>query len=153
MAGSIGKYISGLARRQQMMVNHYLKEYDISDANYSVLMTIIDDEGINPKEIGKRLFLDKGSAVRNIQVLEDRGYIFRKQNPDDKRGYRLFLTEKGRECSEEFKNISRRFSEIATSSINSKSLDEYVINTEKIINNIKNELDRQNGKGSVNGKQ
>jgi DNA-binding MarR family transcriptional regulator len=86
-------------------------------------------------------------------VLEDRGYIFRKQNPDDKRGYRLFLTEKGREYSEEFKNISRRFSEMATSGIDSKSMDEYVINTEKLIDNIENELDRQNGKGSVDGKQ
>ena len=39
---------------------HYLKEYDLTYTSFMVLMAIENDEKINIKSLGQRVFLDSG---------------------------------------------------------------------------------------------
>ena len=42
---------------------HYLKEYDLTYTSFMVLMAIENDEKINIKSLGQRVFLDSGKKV------------------------------------------------------------------------------------------
>lgn len=53
--------------------------------------------------------MDKATAARAIKKLEDAGYVYRQQDPEDKRTYRAFVTEKGRSLEEKMRKIALKW--------------------------------------------
>ncbi|WP_368497032.1 MarR family winged helix-turn-helix transcriptional regulator [Herbiconiux sp. A18JL235] len=49
----------------------------------------------NASELGRALAVSKQAAARTISVLEDRGYLAREADTDDRRKMRLRVTERG----------------------------------------------------------
>ncbi len=47
-------------------------------------------------QIRNILHVDRSSIAKTIRPLLSEGYIRREVNPEDKRAYKIFLTEKGR---------------------------------------------------------
>ncbi|OLN18852.1 MarR family transcriptional regulator, partial [Corynebacterium diphtheriae] len=56
---------------------HYLKEYDLTYTSFMVLMAIENDEKINIKSLGQRVFLDSGTLTPLLKKLEKKGYVQR----------------------------------------------------------------------------
>ena len=50
----------------------YLKEYGLTYTGYIVLMAIEDDEKLNIKKLGERVFLDSGTLTPLLKKLEKR---------------------------------------------------------------------------------
>lgn len=94
---SIGKWISILYRQFQIYINRELKEYDINSSEYIYLANIAQNEGENQKSLSDRLKIDKSFTTRVMRNLEQKGYLTRTQNPQDKREYIINLTDKGKE--------------------------------------------------------
>lgn len=49
-------------------------------------------------EMAKMIFKDMASMTRMVQLMEKRGLLKRKMNPDDRRRFRLQVTPKGKEA-------------------------------------------------------
>lgn len=49
---------------------NYLKEYDLTYTGYIVLMAIENDEKLNIKKLGERVFLDSGTLTPLLKKLE-----------------------------------------------------------------------------------
>lgn len=84
-----------LARVHQK-VNHatteFMREYNLSMAQFDVLAQISATEGCTQQELADRLFVTKGNISQLLERLEQRGLIRRKPHG---RAYRLYLTEEG----------------------------------------------------------
>ena len=78
----IGKLVSVLHRRAQAFYTRYLKEYDISLAEYPVLFMLSTHDGVTQDEIAWDQGMDKAAVARVIKSLEAKG-----------RGARILLTE------------------------------------------------------------
>ena len=59
--------------------------------------------------------MDKATAARAIKKLENTGYVYRQQDPEDKRAYRVFATEKGRNMEEKMMEIALKWDSIVLS--------------------------------------
>lgn len=91
---SIGKYISILYRQAQSYITHHLKSYNIGSGQYIFLLALYRHDGINQEELSQELLIDKATTARALSKLEKAGYVTRSRDPEDKRAYRIFLTDR-----------------------------------------------------------
>ncbi len=70
--------------------------YGLTVAEWRVMLTLGRYPGRTAAEITVRWAMDKMAISRALQRLENAGHISRQRNPDDRRSFRLSLTEKGR---------------------------------------------------------
>lgn len=52
---------------------------------------------MSQNDIQKKLDIDRAAITRHLQILEDKGYIQRKKNPQDSRGFVVSLTPLGKD--------------------------------------------------------
>ena len=71
----------------------YLKEYGLTYTGYIVLMAIEDDEKLNIKKLGERVFLDSGTLTPLLKKLEKKNYVIRTREEQDERNLQISLTE------------------------------------------------------------
>jgi len=76
-------------------------EYGLTVAEWRVMLTLGRYPGQTAAEITVRWAMDKMAISRALQRLEAAGHIRRERNPDDRRSYRLSLTEQGRALHDE----------------------------------------------------
>lgn len=93
---SIGKYIAAINRSTQSLMNSKLDGINIGSGQHDFLYIIINNEGINQKELSDRLKIGKSTTTKAVKKLMDSGYIKRERDINDKRNYQIFLTERGK---------------------------------------------------------
>lgn len=96
---SLGFTLGVASRRMSQLFAHRLKDYGISPEQWSVLHLIAGQEGLIQKEVAERSFKDKPTVTRILDVLEEKGLISRKPGEQDRRSFRLYPTDKGRELT------------------------------------------------------
>jgi DNA-binding MarR family transcriptional regulator len=94
---TIGRWISILYRYGQCTVARELEDYNIGRGQHVILLTLYRHTGISQETLSDILKLDKGSIAKSVKKLEDEGFIDRSVDADDKRAYKLFLTQKGQD--------------------------------------------------------
>ncbi|SHK29554.1 MarR family winged helix-turn-helix transcriptional regulator [Paramaledivibacter caminithermalis] len=92
----IGKTLFTIHRYFRLFLNYKLKNYELSSAEFLVLLVMIKKDGLSQESINKGLQFDKGFLAKVAKSLENKGYIIRKINQEDRRAYRLFLTDKAK---------------------------------------------------------
>ena len=85
----------------------YLKEYGLTYTGYIVLMAIEDDEKLNIKKLGERVFLDSGTLTPLIKKLEKKNYVIRTREEQDERNLQISLTERGKDIQNVLSDISQ----------------------------------------------
>ena len=96
------------------MYNHYGQPFDITASTGFVLINIDKNEGTPATKIAPLVGLEPRSLTRLLKSLEDKGLIYKVQDPHDRRSYRIFLTEKGK--------LKRAVSKMAVKIFNQKVL-------------------------------
>jgi DNA-binding MarR family transcriptional regulator len=72
-------------------------------------MHLSHKEGITQDDLAVHLHIDKGTVARALKKLEDNGFIYREINPQNRRRYLLFLTEKGRQIVPQIYDIDKEW--------------------------------------------
>ena len=85
----------------------YLDPFGLTYTGYITMMCLWEKDGVNVKELGKRLFLDSGTLTPLLKKLEGQGYVERKRDSHDERNMIVSLTEKGQELKKEAADIPR----------------------------------------------
>lgn len=92
---SVGKYISKINRRLNILLTHDLKKLNIGSGQYLFLINLYKQEGVNQKELGEKLNIDKANTARAIKKLEKIGYVESIIDAEDKRNKKIYLTKEG----------------------------------------------------------
>ncbi len=98
-----------------MYIDKRLESHNIGSGQFSFLMRLYHDDGINQESLAHLLGVDKATSARAIKKLMKEGYVRRERDAVDKRAYKIFLTEKGRKLELTIKNISSELREIILS--------------------------------------
>jgi DNA-binding MarR family transcriptional regulator len=91
------------------------KPHGITPAQFNVLHLIeLYGEGLRPGEISEKLVVDPASATYLMDQMEQKGWIVRADDPDDRRAYRIMRTPEGkRKFAEVFPYYQRGLTEMA----------------------------------------
>ncbi|MDD3247080.1 MAG: MarR family transcriptional regulator [Methanosarcina sp.] len=108
----IGKVISYIYRYQRIFLNKELEPYGIGSGQFSFMMSLYLKDGVKQETLSRTYKLDKATVAKAIKKLEDTGYVYRKQDAEDKRAYNVFLTEKGKDIGAKMKEIAIKWDDI-----------------------------------------
>lgn len=72
-----------------------LKKHNLTYTSFMVIMAIENEEKINIKSLGRRVFLDSGTLTPLLKKLEKKGYVQRMREKEDERNLQITLTESG----------------------------------------------------------
>lgn len=86
--------ITKIAREVSKFTVRTLREDGIGTSEFDVLHVIRKNPEITQAEVSKILGLDKGAVARQTANLEAKGYLVRKENPEDGRSRLLVATPK-----------------------------------------------------------
>lgn len=112
--------------------------YAITLDQWLVLNMIIDFPGITQTEIAERVFKDKASITRIIDLLEINEYVTRKPHPTHGKMIQIDITKKGLDTIEKLKKDVPKFRDYALKNISDSRKEEIQAVFTLIINNCLN---------------
>lgn len=115
-----GRLISLLYRKAQIYWTHSLKQYQISTAEYPILIYLNHQDGVTQEEIATALNIDKSAVTRNIQSLCEKGLTERRKDEEDRRCNRVFLTKEGQESKEPIEQTKKEWNNILMKNMSKK---------------------------------
>lgn len=122
------------------MYNQQAVQHDITTSIGFVLLNIHSEDGTPATKIAPMMGLESRSLTRMLKSMEEKGLIFKKPDPDDKRSVRIFLTDVGMKKKEVSRITVLKFNEEVYSTIDPKKLKAFF----EVINDIQKIIDSNN---------
>lgn len=101
--------ITKIAREVNKFTVRTLRKEGIGTSEFDVIHVIRKNPGITQAGICKVLGIDKGAVARQTANLEAKGYLQRKENPNDGRSQILFATEKAEQLKNSKEHVETAF--------------------------------------------
>lgn len=124
MGHSIVFHISSTARKIQKTLEYKVSCGDLSFTQGATLLVIKFKKEVYQNEIASSLYLESASLVTVIDGLEKLGLVERKDLAEDRRKYKIVLTPKGVQVSEEVYNQLKKLNAVIKKQMTS---EEYFI--------------------------
>lgn len=94
-----------------------IESYNIGSGQYIFLIALYKKEGISQEQISEHLKVDKATTARAIKRLEKEGYIRRAIDENDKRAYKIYLTQKALNIKSELYGVIRKWENMLSSGL------------------------------------
>lgn len=95
MVKRIGRLNSILYRKSQIYFGQALETYNITSAEYPILIYLNQKNGVTQEELSSHLYIDKSAVTRVIQALVTKGFVTKIKDESDQRCNKIYLTDKG----------------------------------------------------------
>ena len=93
---SIGFLVSDVGRLLRRRFNRRAEGLGLSQAQWSALASLAREQGVNQSTLAARLEIQPITLARLIDQLQASGLVERRQDPEDRRAFRLYLTPAAR---------------------------------------------------------
>ena len=103
----IGKYLSIINRKGNVFITKEISKFGIGSGQVMFLMELYKKDGISQEELSEGLNIDKATTCRAIKKLEEAEFLTRVKDKNDKRAYKLYLTQKSKDMEESIRGVLR----------------------------------------------
>ncbi len=100
------------------------------------MMILWNQDGVSSNELVSQLNKDKAGIARMIASLEGKGYIKKVADPNDKRSFKIHLTDEGKRLAHSVIPIQRNMRETLTKGMTKEEIDDLQKLITKVMNNI-----------------
>lgn len=119
----IGKYISQLYRKGNSFITKKLCNIGVGSGQFMFLLELYREDGRSQEELSEVLNIDKGTTARAIKKLEEEGFLIRVKDETDKRAYKVYLTEEGKDVKEIIYDVLEQWENTITSQLSDEEKD------------------------------
>lgn len=91
----LNRALTELVRVYQFRDRDRICCYDVSVTQCYALEAVVLEGPLGLNELAARLYLDKSTTSRVVDALEKKGYVERRESPEDRRALRLVATAEG----------------------------------------------------------
>lgn len=88
------KMLNNISRSQAIYRHSRILADDLQSNHYAFVLAICREPGRCQEDLAQELCVNKSTVARNMNYLEENGYVLRKPLPHDKRQFSVFPTEK-----------------------------------------------------------
>lgn len=103
----IGKYLSIINRKGNVFITKEISKFGIGSGQVMFLMELYKKDGISQEELSEVLNIDKATTCRAIKKLEEAEFLTRVKDKNDKRAYKLYLTQKSKDMENSIRDVLR----------------------------------------------
>lgn len=98
---SVGFLLAKAYQRACALYKEQFGAYDLTPQQFGLLRFLWEEDGITQVELSNRSQIDRTTIGGLIDRLEHGGLVQRLPHPDDRRAYRICLTDRGRDLQQE----------------------------------------------------
>ncbi len=120
------------------MYNEEASKFESTMATGFALLSMDPEKGTPSTSLGPKMGMEATSLSRTLKMMEERGLITRKPNPEDGRGVLIFLTDFGKEKRAYSREKVLTFNETIKSSVSEEQLNHFYEVADVINNMISN---------------
>lgn len=117
------KMLNNISRSQAIYRRSRISASDLQSSHYAFVLAICREPGRSQEELTRELCVNKSTVARNINYLEEKGYILRKPFPGDKRQFSVYPTEKMLAVLPEIRRVSAEWMTLLSEGIPQDELD------------------------------
>lgn len=132
----MGGYISYLYRMSQCYVNKKLEPYHIGSGQFHYLLILYKKDGISQEYLSEEFKIDKATTGRAIKKLVEEGYVNRIRDPEDKRSYKIYLTQKGHSIKLVIMKVLKEWNDLLLEDIDEEEKQAGILVLQKMFKNI-----------------
>lgn len=109
--------ITKIAREAEKLVTISLRDDGVGSAEIDLIHALRHDPGCTQAKLAEILHADKAAVARRTKNLEAKGYLVRRDDPNDRRSQHLFPTERAETLKSSKAEIEASFYEYLLSSL------------------------------------
>jgi DNA-binding MarR family transcriptional regulator len=91
--------------------------HGVAVGQWPILLHLWDEDGLNQKELSRRVQIEEPTAARTLERMERDGLVRRARNTRDRRQVNVFLTERGAALKDELVPYALEVSRVATAGL------------------------------------
>lgn len=85
----------------RLKIQETIRPYDLTTDQWVLLGKVYSDSGnLNQKELAAVCFKERAAVTRTLDIMEKKGLLERRDSEEDRRIYKLFITDYGKEIYE-----------------------------------------------------
>ncbi|CDF58741.1 MarR family winged helix-turn-helix transcriptional regulator [Thermobrachium celere] len=119
-----------------------LEKLDLYPGQPPLLFTLYKNDGLSQREIADKLHIKPATITVMLTRMEKAGLITRRQDEEDQRISRVYLTQKGREMCEELKKVMADLNEKCFGNFTEDEREIFKKLLEKMAENIEKAKDK-----------
>lgn len=119
------KMLNNISRSQAIYRHSRISAEDLQTTHYAFVLAICREPGRSQEELAKELCLNKSTVARNLNCLEEKGYITRVSFPLDKRQFSVYPTKKMLSVLPEIKKASGEWMSLLSEGISEEELETF----------------------------
>lgn len=117
------KMLNNISRSQAIYRNGRISADDLQSCHYAYVLAVAREPGRSQEDIARELCVNKSTAARNINYLEEKGYVSREALSNDKRQLCVYPTDKMLAVLPEIRNASREWMALLSEGIPENELE------------------------------
>lgn len=148
VALSEGRYLANLlmeaARLQRTVFDRRVRKLGFTRTQWLVLRWVMEQPGVSQSELAEMLEVEKATAGRLIDKLEEFGWLERRPDEADRRIKRIFVTGLGRKIHRQVKPIAESMVEEELSGLSRRereTLSDLLLNVKQCLQDMASEND------------
>lgn len=114
---TIMKTLNRISRCQSLFRNERLQHDGILSCHHTFVLVICRNPGSSQDELAREICINKSTVTRTLNYLEEKGYITRRADSEDKRRILVYPTEKMLAVLPEVRAIAREWNELISKDI------------------------------------
>ena len=114
---SIGHKLITILEEMRNYTKEPLTKLGITHGHFITLLYISENEGVTQAQLSEIHRKDRNIVSRNIDVLEEKGFVIRKRGIVDRRSFTIHLTDLGHSVISTHKNLIKESEQEALSNL------------------------------------
>lgn len=105
---SFGWLVNVVANKASKDFDIELKKHGLTIALWPTLMCLWEEEGLTQRDIAAKSKVENSTTTRTLDKLEKLDLVERRADPNSRRSFRIYLTEKGKELEKDIIPVPAR---------------------------------------------
>ena len=132
-------YMEQIVRQYRQLATQALKSHQagLSVDQWVVLKQISENNGSSQVEIGSSTVKDAPTTTRIIDQLVGKNLVSKQLDPEDRRRYMVFVTEKGRQLIERLIPVVQEYRQVPLRGFSSTEQKQLIALLQRMLDNLK----------------
>lgn len=128
----ISNIMNDIARSQMNYRAKFMEKFGLRGFHAKYIVSLCTEPGISQEQLTRRINTNKSNVARQLAVLEETGYVFRRTDSEDKRILRVYPTEKAKEIFPVIEAKKSEWDEFVTCGLSAEEKTQIAIILKKI---------------------
>lgn len=122
---SIGFLLAKAYQRAWAIMKEEIEPYDLTPPQFALLSFLWQQDGLTQVELSEKGQIDRSTVGGLIDRLERSGLLERRQHPQDRRAYLIYLTEQGKAMENTLSACAERSLKRITTGLSDDEITEF----------------------------